>query len=107
MSETGIQDHVTVPRLLSVKEVAGLLRCSKSHIYNMISKGVLPWGEVAGKKVVWARDVNSYLEGQDPRHGGSASGEGGSRPSGVLEPPASDALSRQRAELRLSRSSSG
>jgi excisionase family DNA binding protein len=33
--------HVTVPKLLTIKEVKGIYRCCEKTIYNMIKAGML------------------------------------------------------------------
>ena len=101
-----IELTVTVPRLLTVKEVAAVLRCSKAQTYGLIADGKLADVKVAGKKVCRAIDVNQYIQkcleasgrgdsdGENSKHSDTPTTDGQS---------ASDALSAHRRNKRLMR----
>lgn len=96
---------MTVPAIMTIREVAEALRCSKSHVYKMIQYGKLPGYTVAGKQVCKADDVTAYLE--SCLSGAVANDAGNSKLSEPSEDSASDVLLAHRTRMRLIDSSRG
>lgn len=106
MSDTDFVIEVTMPRLLSVKEVAGVLRCSKSQVYNLICAGDLQTVKIAGKIICRAIDVREYIR-QCEKVSGLADNAVASTKHSDTSPTVagSAALSAQRRNRRLMTSS--
>lgn len=96
---------VTVPRYMTVKEVAITLRCSGSKVYALIYAGVIPTVKVAGKTLCRATDIQEYLTKCERDSGFVVSGEASSKPSDTSgQGGANDVLSRHRRSKRLTHS---
>lgn len=50
-----------LPELLSVKQVAVMMKCSESHVRNLINRGVLDHYLNGGKIQIGDDDVAAYL----------------------------------------------
>ena len=48
-------------RLLTVKEVAGLLHISRSAVYNLVSRGDLPSLKIGYARRIRRRDLQRYM----------------------------------------------
>lgn len=94
-------NEVTIPRLMTVREVAEALRCSKPHTYRLIYAGEIPTAKVAGKTVCRAIDVEAYITRCLEASGLGESGAANTRPSDTLTESGSVALSEQRRSKRL------
>jgi excisionase family DNA binding protein len=99
---------VEVPHLLSVREVADILRCSKSQAYNLIYSGMIPTMQVAGKTICRAIDVLEYIQKCALASGLVESGGASMKPSDTSiqgSEIVSAVLSAQRRNKRLMTSS--
>ena len=81
---------VSVPNLMSIREVAGVLKCSRGKVYNLTYSGELPVATVAGKTVCRAIDVRAYIVRCLEASGLSESDAAGSKPSDTSKLPGSD-----------------
>ncbi|MEZ6081070.1 MAG: helix-turn-helix domain-containing protein [Pirellulaceae bacterium] len=50
--------------LLTIKEVAGLLKISKSLAYSLVARGLIPRYEISSCIRVHQDDLNAYLKQQ-------------------------------------------
>jgi excisionase family DNA binding protein len=89
---------VTVPRLLTVREVADVLRCSRSQVYSLIYAGTIPTAKIAGKTLCRAIDVEAYIT-SCLEASGLSTNEG--EASAQAMPTTSDVLHRHRRNKRL------
>lgn len=90
---------VTIPRLMTVREVADVLRCSRSQVYSLIYAGTIPTAKIAGKTLCRAVDVEAYITSCLEVSGLSASER--EPASAQAKPSTSDVLLRHRRNKRL------
>jgi excisionase family DNA binding protein len=99
-----MSDTITIPRLMTVREVADALRCSRSQAYALIYAGTIPTTKVAGKTLCRAMDVEAYITSCLEASGLSGSAAMFSKPTDTsiqTKRDASDALSQHRRNKRL------
>lgn len=104
MSEGNKGADVTIPRLMTVNEVAAALRCSRSKVYALIYDGTIPTMKVAGRTICRAMDVEAYIKSCEEASGLSDSAAVSTRPSDTSMQPArseSAVLSQHRRSKRL------
>jgi len=93
---------VTIPKLMTVREVADALRCSRSQVYSLIYAGTIPTTKVAGKTLCRAQDIEMYITNCLTASGLLDSGGAPLRHSDTTIPESeSDALSQHRRNQRL------
>jgi len=51
-----------LPRFLTVDEVAGLLRCKKRTIYDMVEQGRIPYRKVGGRLLFDADEMIEWTK---------------------------------------------
>jgi excisionase family DNA binding protein len=101
-----MNDTVTIPRLMTVREVADALRCSRSQVYGLLYAGTIPATKIAGKTLCRAMDVEAYIRTCLQASGLEAFDVAAMKPSSGPEPAqhasaSSDAVSAHRRNKRL------
>jgi len=94
-------ETITIPRLMTVREVAATLRCSRSQAYALVYAHTIPSAKVAGKTLCKASDVEAYLARQFETSGSEANADKSSKPSATLMEGESAVLLEQRRNRRL------
>lgn len=62
VSDVEFAEFVTLPRLLAVKDVASVIRCSKAKVYDLHYSRAIPTMRVAGRIAMYAAHVNAYVD---------------------------------------------
>ncbi|MGH2988995.1 MAG: helix-turn-helix domain-containing protein [Gaiellaceae bacterium] len=69
------QTLASLPTLLTVEEVAAILRCQPEKVYRLAARGILPSYKVEGRRLFDPRDITAYLS--TCRQGPMLPGNGG------------------------------
>lgn len=62
-------EHNTLDELLTIKEVAEYLKCSRQHVYNMINRGELITNKVGGLRRMSRGNLLAYIKQTETRVG--------------------------------------